>query len=149
MERVRYRISLLLILALAVMTIAAAESGRETELLGMMNVARENASLDPVTLDIDLCEVARLHAADMINSKYFGHISPTSGTLASRLHKASIKYARAGENLAGDTSLAHAFDSWMDSPGHKGNVLGDFPKAGVAVVKGGPYGMMIVAVFTK
>lgn len=117
-------------------------------LFTLVNSEREDARLSPLSLDERLCIVARRHAEDMIRSRYFGHLSPNSGTLAGRLAAAGVTFEKAGENLAGNTSVPDAHRMLMQSPVHRGNVLNsEFTRIGAAVVKGGPYGMMIVEVF--
>ncbi len=128
---------------------AAKPTTPEAVLLSLINEARQEADLPLLAMNSEVSKVARAHATDMIARDYFGHVSPNKSTVYTRLRKAGIEFDRAGENLAGDTSVAHAFASWMESPSHKGNVLGDFAKVGIAVVEGGSYGMMIVAVFVK
>lgn len=121
----------------------------EAALFDAINGARKDAQLNALELDDALCDVARSHAEEMIALKYFSHRSPVTGTPISRLRKAGVTFKCGGENLAGDTDVTHAFGLWMDSRAHKGNITGDFTKVGISVVRGGLYGLMIVAVFTK
>ena len=117
-------------------------------LLKLINEERSEAGLPALTLRGDLSKVAEEHAVDMIEARYFGHISPTKGTLASRLRAADIRFSKAAENLAGCTSPELAHKLLMESSSHRANVLSKrFTHIGIAVVKGGPYGMMIVEVF--
>lgn len=117
-------------------------------LASLINREREEHSLQPLALDGDLCEVARGHAIDMIKAGYFGHVSPDGTSLSTRLSRANIAFRKAGENLAGHRSVALAHDMLMESPTHRGNVLDrEFETVGVAVVSGGPYGMIVVEVF--
>ena len=118
-------------------------------MLRLINDARRAAGASAVTLDDALSKVARDHAADMIAENRFSHVSAKHGTLASRLHVAKIEYERAGENLAGDVSVSHAFELWMKSSCHKANIMGNWQKVGLGVVKGGSYGLMIVALFAR
>lgn len=84
----------------------------------------------------------------MIEYGYFGHISATDGTPARRANRAGVRFARLGENLAGNSDLADAHRMLMNSPTHRANILDpDFQRVGLAVVKGGPYGYMIVENF--
>lgn len=117
-------------------------------LLELINKERSQADLPALALREDLTRVAEAHAADMIEAGYFGHMSPTTGTLAARLKAAGIRFSKAAENLAGCTSPELAHKLLMESASHKANVLSKrFTHTGVAVVKGGPYGMMIVEIF--
>ncbi|MGE5579021.1 MAG: CAP domain-containing protein [Bacillota bacterium] len=119
-------------------------------LLALVNEARAAASLPSLEIDEDLCEVAMAHAKDMALSGFFGHVSPNNGTLAARARKAGVSAGRLGENLAGNTSVADAHEMLMRSPSHKGNILDKhFTRIGIAVYRGGRYGLMIVEVFAS
>jgi uncharacterized protein YkwD len=117
-------------------------------LLKLINEERSLAGLPALILREDLSKAAEEHAVDMIEAGYFGHMSPTRGTLANRLRAADIRFSKAAENLAGCTSPELAHRLLMESASHRANVLSErFTHLGVAVVKGGRYGMMIVEVF--
>lgn len=127
---------------------AASRSARS--LFELINKERSEAGLTALILSEELSAVAKDHAVDMIERDYFGHVSPTSGTLAARLRSAGIEFDKAAENLAGCTSPKVAHKLLMESASHKANVLSErFTHVGVAAVDGGPYGMMIVEVFTS
>ena len=84
----------------------------------------------------------------MIQNGYFGHISATDGTPARRANRGGIRFTRLGENLAGNSDLADAHRMLMNSPTHRANILDPaFQRVGLAVVRGGPYGYMIVEEF--
>jgi uncharacterized protein YkwD len=119
-----------------------------SRLLSLVNEARAAASLTGLEIDEDLCEVAMAHAKDMALSGFFGHVSPNAGTLAARVRKAGVSAARLAENLAGNTSVEGAHEMLMESASHKGNIMSaHFTRIGIAVYRGGPYGLMIVEVF--
>jgi len=120
----------------------------ETAILASINEARKASGLAPVVWDPSLSRVARGHAQDMIQNGYFGHISATDGTPARRANKGGIRFTRLGENLAGNSDLADAHRMLMNSPTHRANILDPgFQRVGLAVVRGGPYGYMIVEEF--
>lgn len=56
---------------------------------------------------------------------------------------AGITYSSAGENIAaGQSSPQNVMDSWMNSPGHRKNILNpDFEYIGVGLARGGSYGI--------
>ncbi len=84
----------------------------------------------------------------MFKLKYFGHVSPVTGTPFDRLARARITYTRAGENLVYAPSLAIAHRGLMESEGHRENILRpEFRRLGVGVVSAGAYGRMFVQVF--
>lgn len=126
----------------------AADAGAAAWLLAHVNAERRAAGLDQLVADPALADVAAAHARDMIARQYFAHVAPGGATPATRLHRAGIHFLAAGENLAGHTSVAGAHAMLMASPGHRAVILGPvFTRAGIAVVPGGPYGLMIVEVF--
>lgn len=74
----------------------------------------------------------------MAVNNYFSHVSPTYGTVYSMLDQAGVSYSRAGENIAktGDVSRAHTL--FMNSAGHRANVLhSGYTHIGVGIVKRG------------
>ena len=98
----------------------------------------QNNNLPPLIFNEKLASAARLKAVDMFNLQYFAHYSPSDvgpGDLANQVNYEFIAF---GENLA----LGNFEDSktlvqaWMDSPGHRANILNNrFTEIGVAVLK--------------
>ena len=104
------------------------------------NVARaQNGGLPALsenqTLDVD----ARLKLEDMFASQYFEHVSPTGVGPAELAGKVGYAYIIVGENLAlGDfNSDKDLVTAWMNSPGHRANILNThYEEIGVAVGRG-------------
>jgi len=64
------------------------------------------------------------------------------------MRAAGISYRTAGENIAGNPSAAGAMRAWMNSPGHRANILNpNFTRIGIGVVDGGPYGKILTQHF--
>ena len=64
------------------------------------------------------------------------------------LKKHSISYKTASENIAGNTSVSSALDSWLKSEDHKKNILSnDYNYTGIGVVDSIAYGKIIVELF--
>ena len=64
------------------------------------------------------------------------------------LKKFGINYNTAGENIAGNSSNSAAVTAWMNSPGHRANILNNtFNYTGIGVVKGSQYGKIYVQMF--
>ena len=86
-----------------------------------------------------LNEVAEKRLKDMFEKQYFAHNSPTGENAGSLAKEIDYKYIATGENIArgsfeNDQELVQA---WMDSPGHRANILNQsFTEIGVAVDKG-------------
>jgi uncharacterized protein YkwD len=111
----------------------------EYESLQLHNEAREEAGLDHLCLNPTLTEAARAHAADMIERDYFAHDAPGGAGVEpiDRMMDVGYSgYSAYGENIAYATGpLADSrpiFDSLMESPGHRENILrGTFLEVGV------------------
>ncbi|HET8569561.1 MAG TPA: CvpA family protein [Candidatus Limnocylindria bacterium] len=120
----------------------------ERELVRLVNEERSARGLGALALDERLVSVARLHSEEMFRLRYFGHVSPVTGSPFDRLAKAGIPYARAGENLAYARSVATAHRGLMESPGHRENILRpEYARIGVGAVSAGPYGRMFTQLF--
>lgn len=120
----------------------------ESELLSLINTEREKNNLVALKVDKDLQNVARLKANDLVNNNYFSHISPIYGTPFEMLKSNKISYKTASENIAGNSSISNAFNSWMNSESHKSNILSnDYNYTGLAVVDSIAYGKIIVELF--
>ncbi len=100
------------------------QSGFEAEVLRLVNVERANYGLAPLTMHAKASEVAKIKAVDMYENRYFDHTSPTYGTPFEMLKSFGISYKAAAENIAqGFTSPAAVVRGWMNSDGHRKNIL--------------------------
>ncbi len=112
----------------------------QAEMLGYINEARAQAGLHPLKLDAKLCEGATLKSQDMATNNYFSHQSPTYGSPFEMMRSLGITYRYAGENIAKHMSVKSAHDGFMNSPGHRANILGkNYNKVGLGFVKSGNY----------
>ena len=92
--------------------------------------------------------VARIKAQDMVDNNYFSHNSPTYGTPFQMLNSFKISYKTAGENIAGNSTNSGAVNSWMNSSGHKANILNsNYNYTGIGVVNSSKYGRIFVQLF--
>ena len=95
----------------------------EQEVFRLVNQERTSRGLRPLTLNSRLTEVARLKSMDMRDNNYFGHNSPTYGTPEQMLARFGIS-GYAGENIAAGYATPQAvMNGWMNSPGHRSNIL--------------------------
>ncbi len=111
----------------------------ETELLVLVNNARQEKGLAPLTLDARLSDAARRKAADMLAKNYWAHFAPDGSTSPWGFIKAAgYSYLFAGENLAkGFSDSSSIVGAWMNSPTHRENILSNkFRDVGFAVVPG-------------
>ena len=120
----------------------------EKEVFDLINKQRTANGLTALKMDSEVQRVARIKAQDMVNNNYFSHTSPTYGSPFDMLKSFKISYKTAGENIAGNSSNSGAVDAWMNSSGHKANILnGNFNYTGVGVVTGSKYGKIYVQMF--
>jgi len=114
----------------------------ELEVIQLVNVQREKAGLQPLRKNDKLMTVARVKSQDMVDENYFSHTSPVYGTPGELLNYHDVTYRRSGENIAtGQRTSEIVVNAWMDSPGHRANILNpDFKQIGVGAVQGGLYG---------
>ncbi len=113
-------------------------SAVEKEVVRLVNVERQKNGLNPLELDAQLSNVARLKSQDMATKGYFSHTSPTYGSPFDMMKQFGIKYSAAGENIAmGQPSAEAVVKAWMNSEGHRANILSkSFTKIGVGYYKG-------------
>jgi len=85
-------------------------------------------------MNTSLSNVAMIKAKDMYNNNYFDHQSPTYGSPFDLMKANGITYNAAGENIAkGQTSPMEVMNQWMNSPGHRANILNtSFTQIGIA-----------------
>ena len=96
----------------------------EDEVIRLCNVERSRQGLPALTKNWEVSRVARMKSQDMINKKYFAHESPTYGSPFKMLESFGIRFSAAAENIAqGQRTAQEVVNSWMNSPGHKANIL--------------------------
>ena len=129
-------------------TTTASLSSDEQEVFNLINQQRANNGLSALKVDNEVQRVARIKAQDMVTNNYFSHTSPTYGSPFDMLKSFKISYKTAGENIAGNSSNSSAVTAWMNSPGHKANILNSsFNYTGIGVVTGSKYGKIYVQMF--
>ena len=108
----------------------------------MAALTTAEAGCGALTADPALAAVARAHSADMRDRDYFSHTSPEGLSPFDRAERAGVDYSRA-ENIAfGQADAAAVMEAWLDSPGHRANILDcELTKLGVGVAEGtgGPW----------
>ncbi|MBE6069144.1 MAG: serine protease [Clostridium lundense] len=104
----------------------------EKEVVRLTNIERSKQGLKPLTLNVELSKVARIKSKDMVDKKYFDHNSPTYGSPFDMMKSFGISYRAAGENIAyGQRTPEEVVKGWMNSPGHRANILnGNFTEIG-------------------
>jgi len=103
------------------------------------NLQRKNNGLASLFENAELNASALAKANDMFQNQYFEHVSPAGLDPGELVLEYGYKYIVAGENLilGNFVSERELVRSWMDSPGHRANILNNrYSEIGVAVVKG-------------
>ncbi len=122
---------------------------QEQALLDLMNVERARLHLSPLVVDPKLVELARMKSKDLVDHGVFSHDSPAYGAPRDMLKAAGVKTSFMGENLAGGSSAPETLMMWMESQGHRNNVLNPaFTHAGVGICAG-PDDTITVVIFIK
>lgn len=123
-------------------------SAAEQQMVDLVNKSRAENNLPALKVDTALANVARTKSQDMIDNNYFSHNSPTYGSPFDMMKSFSIRYIKAGENIAGNQTVQAAHDALMKSPGHRANILSkDYTHIGIGIVEGGSYGNMFTQMF--
>ncbi|MEV7187743.1 CAP domain-containing protein [Kitasatospora sp. NPDC093102] len=95
----------------------------EDDVLALVNEHRRRAGLGPLRTDDRLRASARAHSADMARRGYFDHTDPDGGNPPDRMRAAGYPDP-AAENLArGQRSPHEVVQAWMNSPGHRKNIM--------------------------
>lgn len=120
----------------------------EQEVFNLINQQRTSNGLTALKIDNEVQNVARIKAKDMVQNNYFSHTSPTYGSPFDMLNSFKVSYKTAGENIAGNSNNQAAVTAWMNSSGHKANILNNgFNYTGIGVVNGSKYGKIYVQMF--
>ena len=109
-------------------------SAQEQKMMNLLNQDRKNNGLSALTLDPELCRIARIKSADMRDNGYFAHESPTYGRVGQMLKHFGYSYSAAGENIAHHANVDKAQAAFMSSSGHRANILGSWTKVGIGIV---------------
>lgn len=121
---------------------AAGHSAEETAVLALVNQERAQAGCGPVRANPPLAALAGAFSKDMAVRGFFDHTDPDGNTPWDRATKAGIS-GMGGENIArGQGDAAAVMKGWMNSPGHKANILNcEFRTLGVGMYNaaGGPW----------
>ncbi len=107
----------------------------EDEVISLVNAERTNRGLQPLSKNWELCRVARYKSEDMIANGYFAHNSPTYGSPFDMMESFGLRFTAAAENIAyGQRSPSEVMNAWMNSAGHRSNILsGNVSEIGVGV----------------
>lgn len=102
--------------------VASQEQSMAQEVLRLVNEQRAAQGLAALAVHTQLEEAAYKRTLEIVQS--FSHIRPNGASCFTILDETGIVYRSAGENIAaGQTSAAGVMDAWMNSEGHRKNIL--------------------------
>ncbi|MEU9842295.1 CAP domain-containing protein [Actinomadura sp. NPDC048032] len=120
----------------------AGRSRFAAEVVSLTNAHRASHGLRPLADDPRLTAAAQAYSEDMAVRRFYSHTSPEGTQPWDRARAAGSTHLGIGENIAcGQRSPAEVVQGWMDSPGHRANILKpDFTHIGVGFQGGGTAG---------
>jgi hypothetical protein len=124
-------------------TAAVADSGTEGEFLAKINATRASAGLGQLQVDGGLRSHARVHTQDMMDANEIFHSG--SGELGAA---GGTGWDQIGENVGRGQSPTSLHNAFMESPGHKKNILGDYNYVGIGTGSKDGY-LYVTVVFMK
>lgn len=100
------------------------ENTFEKQVFSLVNQEREKQGLQPLAWNETLAQVARNHSKDMHDRNYMAHTNPDGLSPFDRITNYGVAYTRAAENIAAGQKTPEAvMESWMNSAGHRENIL--------------------------
>lgn len=113
----------------------------QNQVVALTNQQRARYGLPPLKMNWELQRMARIKSEDMRTRNYFDHMSPSYGSPFTMMSSFGIHYSYAGENIAaGQPSPQAVVNAWMQSPGHRANILNkNYTQIGCGVAFGGSY----------
>lgn len=113
------------------------------QVVALANKERGAAGCGPLKEDAQLTDAAQRHSDDMAARDFFEHTNPDGAGPGQRVTDAGYHWSTYGENIArGQQTPASLMESWMNSPGHRANILNcDFKDIGIGIHQGpgGPW----------
>lgn len=117
------------------------------KIIAQTNIQRyDNGLLPPLIENAKLGAAALVKANDMFKNQYFEHISPSGVGPGDLVKNYGYDYIVTGENviLGNFKDEKEVVRLWMNSPGHRANILNDrFAEIGAAVIKGSYKGQTV------
>ncbi|MBB1262345.1 CAP domain-containing protein, partial [Streptomyces alkaliterrae] len=114
---------------------AGQPGGSAAQVLALVNSERGKNGCSPVRSNSLLQTAAQRHSQDMANRDYFDHTNPDGAGPSDRITAVGYQWSRTGENIAmGQRTPADVMNAWMNSPGHRANILNcAFTELGVGI----------------
>ncbi len=125
-------------------------SGYAYEVVELVNKVREENGLGKLTTTPELMKTAQIRAEETVT--VFEHTRPDGTLCFTAFQQNGVKYNKAGENIAaGQNTPAEVMESWLNSPGHRANILNtNFNRIGVGCYQtNNVYGIYWTQCFTN
>lgn len=136
---------------LSPVTTAATAAGpamqQEAQLISLINMERTKRGLVALQYNPALSKAAQLHANDLVARNYFSHKGKNGSSVGDRVRAQGYAFCVVSENLSGGyPTVQKAMEGWMESKGHRANILNaQVRDVGIGVAAGG----IRVAVFAR
>ncbi|MFI8962810.1 CAP domain-containing protein [Streptomyces sp. NPDC053493] len=115
----------------------------EAKVVSLVNTERRKAGCEPLRADPQLRQAAQSHADDMAAHGRYSHDGPDGSNAGDRIAAAGYSWSTWGENIhRGPRTPARAVEEWMNSDGHRENILNCAFKdigVGVNLASNGPW----------
>ncbi len=126
----------------------------ERRVFELVNQERTSRGLNALEWDQRLADAARSHARSMAQHRFFSHVDPTRGNLEQRLAAAKISWHKVAENLFTEKGFEdpaqRTVQGWMNSPGHRRNVLDrDLTRAGAGAGRAPDGTVYVVEIYIR
>ena len=130
------KITILALLLGAALAMQAQKSPQEKQLFDQLNQSRQKAGVPALEWDERLAEAARRHSQLMVDQNELGHVLKGEPPVADRLAATGVHFNRSGENVGYNTDFNDIHRAWMESEGHRENILSpNYNVVGIGVAR--------------
>lgn len=140
------------VVALATVGIGAsvgADAGSEDGFLSAINSSRSSAGLAPLKMDSSLRSYARKHTQYMIDGKCSGDANICHSSSSALQSAAGSGWSALGENVGRGNTVSSLHQAFMDSAGHRKNILGDYNYVGIGTGTNSDGVLYVTVVFMR
>jgi len=131
----RKPLMMILLIFISLTAFAYEYHGPESELIELINSERDAKGIPPIALNWEVSRLARYKSEEMKTHQMFTHESLLYGDPSELLIRFHVPFNKIGANIAmGHETPKEVFDSWLNSSGHKANIVNpSFTSAGVGL----------------
>ncbi|WP_421748215.1 CAP domain-containing protein [Cognatishimia sp.] len=133
------------VIAGAMMAAASAAAEPARDVVGLANQYRAKYGLKPLHISRNLETIAEAHGEDMARYSFFSHYGSNGSDIGDRALRGGYQYCVIAENIAqGQRSAKNVTRDWINSPGHRENILDvDVSEIGVTRGRGNTWVMVL------